>query len=171
MQKLSDALNICLIQIHTLVDNLTKRNFPQSSREISEVRRSRKSFPFVKFRCAESSSQYGEHFLSSSAAAFVIVGDLYFFVLISSRISPECDRIPSSFQLCKQFGLEAERHLLRCLFSSIDFADSHSKNSLQAKLLTSELSSLLNKSTFVSNLCFAVEHPLPKQKVSRHWNS
>lgn len=37
MQKLSDALNICLIQIHTLVDNLSKRNFPQSSREISEV--------------------------------------------------------------------------------------------------------------------------------------
>lgn len=37
MLKLSDALNICLIQIHTLVDNITKRNFPQSSREISEV--------------------------------------------------------------------------------------------------------------------------------------
>lgn len=35
--KLSDALNICLIQIHILVDNLSKRNFPQSSREISEV--------------------------------------------------------------------------------------------------------------------------------------
>lgn len=69
-------------------------------------------------------------------------------------------------QLCKQFGLEAERHLLRCLFSSIDFSDAHSKNSLQAKLLTSELSSLLNKSTFVSNLCFAIEHPLPQQKVS-----
>jgi CCR4-NOT transcription complex subunit 1 len=62
--------------------------------------------------------------------------------------------------------LEAERHLLRCLFSAIDFGDAHSKNSLQAKLLISELSSLLNKSTFVSSLCFAIESPLPQQKVS-----
>ena len=68
------------------------------------------------------------------------------------------------FQLCKQFGSEAERHLLRCLFSSIDFGDAiqSSKNSLQAKLLSSELSSLLlNKSSFVSSICFAVDHPLP----------
>lgn len=72
-----------------------------------------------------------------------------------------------SLQLCKQFGLEAERHLLRCLFSSIDFSDAHSaKASLQAKLLSSELSSLLNKSSFVSSLCFALENLLPQQKVS-----
>ncbi|CAO1323562.1 unnamed protein product [Diamesa serratosioi] len=102
-----DSLTFTLTQISYLVFNLNKKNFQQSSREISE--------------------------------------------------------------LCKQFGLEAERHLLRCLFSSIDFADSQNsyKNSLQAKLLSSELSSILNRSSFVSSLCFALENPFAQQKTLR----
>lgn len=69
-------------------------------------------------------------------------------------------------QLVKQFGLEADRHLLRCLFSSVDFADATqvAKNSLQAKLLSTELTSLLNKSSLISNICFAVDNCLAQQK-------
>lgn len=71
-------------------------------------------------------------------------------------------------QFVKQFGLEADRHFLRCLFSSIDFGDALqvSKNSLHAKLLSTELTSLLNKSSLISNLCFAVDNCFTSQKVS-----
>jgi hypothetical protein len=59
---------------------------------------------------------------------------------------------------------------LRCLFSSIDFGDAHTvkNNSLQAKLLSSELSSILNKTSFVSSICFAIENPFHYQKVSHN---
>lgn len=72
------------------------------------------------------------------------------------------------FQLVKPFGLEADRHLLRCLFSNIDFGDSIqvSKNSLHAKLLTQELTAQLNKSSLITNICFAIDNCFPYQKVS-----
>jgi hypothetical protein len=54
------------------------------------------------------------------------------------------------------------------LFSSIDFGDAHTvkNNSLQAKLLSSELSSIFNKTSFVSSICFAIENPFQYQKVN-----
>lgn len=75
---------------------------------------------------------------------------------------------PISLQLVKPFGLEADRHLLRCLFSHIDFSDAiqASKNSLQAKLLSQELTALLNKSSLITNICFAIDKSLSCQKVN-----
>uniref|UniRef100_A0A182JXB0 CHK kinase-like domain-containing protein n=1 Tax=Anopheles christyi TaxID=43041 RepID=A0A182JXB0_9DIPT len=70
-------------------------------------------------------------------------------------------------QLVKDFGLEADRHLLRCLFSSIDFGDathSASRGYCQARLLATELASLTNKPQLVANVCFAVDNPFPQQK-------
>lgn len=72
-------------------------------------------------------------------------------------------------QLVKPFGLEADRHLLRCLFSSIDFSDANSqtaKHSQQAKLLNQELNAVLNKSSLITNICFAIDNCFPHQKVS-----
>lgn len=72
-------------------------------------------------------------------------------------------------QLIKPFGLEADRHLLRSLFSHIDFADAlnASKNSVHAKLLTIELNAQLNKSALLTNICFAVDKCFAQQKVSQ----
>lgn len=108
-------------------------------------------------------------------------------------------------QFVKDFGLEADRHLLRCLFSAVDFSSSsaggtggdattpgHSRSnsnssstttstsnnnnnnnnqssgplSLQARLLSTELVGLLTKPQLVGNVCFAVDNPLPHQRVS-----
>lgn len=71
-------------------------------------------------------------------------------------------------KLVKPFGLEADRHLLRCLFSSIDFNDANqtARHSLQAKLLNQELNAVLNKSSLITNICFAVDNCFPQQKVS-----
>lgn len=71
-------------------------------------------------------------------------------------------------QLVKPFGLEADRHLLRCLFSSIDFSDANqtAKHSLQAKLLNQELNAVLNKSSLITNICFAIDNCFAHQKVS-----
>lgn len=70
-------------------------------------------------------------------------------------------------KLVKPFGLEADRHLLRCLFSSIDFGDciNASKSSLQAKLLSQELKALLNRSSLITNICFAIDNCFSYQKV------
>lgn len=70
-------------------------------------------------------------------------------------------------QLVKPFGLEADRHLLRCLFSTIDFSDASqaAKNSLQSKLLSQELNNLLNKSSLISSICFAIDNSFNTQKV------
>lgn len=69
----------------------------------------------------------------------------------------------------KPFGLEAERHLLRCLFVHVDFSDAlnTSKNSLHAKLLGTELVAQLNKSSLLTNICFAVDKCYGQQKVRR----
>lgn len=77
--------------------------------------------------------------------------------------------LPTLEQLVKPFGLEAERHLLRCLFSHIDFGDAANaaKNSLQAALLTTELTVQLNKSALLTNICYAVENCFYQQKVER----
>lgn len=76
--------------------------------------------------------------------------------------------VHNHIQLVKPFGLEADRHLLRCLFSSIDFSDPSqtAKQSLQAKLLNQELNAVLNKSSLITNICFAIDNCFAQQKVS-----
>ncbi|XP_031617580.1 CCR4-NOT transcription complex subunit 1-like [Contarinia nasturtii] len=70
--------------------------------------------------------------------------------------------------LVKPFGLEADRHLLRCLFSSVDFTEANNqtaKKSLQARLLKQELNTVLSKSSLITNICFAIDNCFIKQKT------
>lgn len=67
-------------------------------------------------------------------------------------------------------GLEADRHLLRCLFSHIDFSAEGSKISSnkdfhQIQLLVQECVALLTKPALISNLCYALDNPLHHQKT------
>ncbi|XP_064466564.1 CCR4-NOT transcription complex subunit 1-like isoform X2 [Ornithodoros turicata] len=67
-------------------------------------------------------------------------------------------------------GLEAERHLLRCLFSHVDFSGdgkSSGKDFHQTQYLIHEFASVVSKPNFVSILCFAIENPLHHQKSLR----
>ncbi|XP_077542745.1 CCR4-NOT transcription complex subunit 1 isoform X6 [Haemaphysalis longicornis] len=67
-------------------------------------------------------------------------------------------------------GFEAERHLLRCLFSHVDFSGdgkSSGKDFHQTQYLIQEFSSTLAKPNFVSIVCFAIENPLHHQKSLR----
>uniref|UniRef100_A0A131YE57 CCR4-NOT transcription complex subunit 1 n=1 Tax=Rhipicephalus appendiculatus TaxID=34631 RepID=A0A131YE57_RHIAP len=67
-------------------------------------------------------------------------------------------------------GFEAERHLLRCLFSHVDFSGdgkSSGKDFHQTQYLIQEFSSVLSKPNFVSTVCFAIENPLHHQKSLR----
>lgn len=76
------------------------------------------------------------------------------------------NRLFCSFQLVQQFGLEADRHYLRCLFSSIDFGDIQAaKSSSQAKLLSNELTALLDKPYLISNICYAFDNQINDPKV------
>jgi len=73
-------------------------------------------------------------------------------------------------QLVTSHGLEADRHLLRCLFSHIDFSAEGSKTSSskdfhQIQLLVQECVALLTKPALISNLCYALDNPLHHQKV------
>jgi len=73
-------------------------------------------------------------------------------------------------QLVQCGGLEADRHLFRCLISCVDFSkgelsDSSAKDYFQTKLLKQECNSLLSKPSFISTLCFAIDNPLHHQKV------
>ncbi|XP_012340948.1 CCR4-NOT transcription complex subunit 1 isoform X3 [Apis florea] len=67
-------------------------------------------------------------------------------------------------------GLEADRHLLRSLLSCIDFStgeppESSAKDYFQVQLLKQECTNLLSKPSFISNLCFAIDHPFHQQKT------
>ncbi|XP_066592088.1 CCR4-NOT transcription complex subunit 1 isoform X2 [Prorops nasuta] len=67
-------------------------------------------------------------------------------------------------------GLEADRHLLRCLLSNIDFStgkppETTAKDYFQVQLLKQEYTNLLSKPSFISNLCFAIDQPLHQQKT------
>ncbi|KAL0280391.1 UNVERIFIED_CONTAM: hypothetical protein PYX00_001693 [Menopon gallinae] len=69
-------------------------------------------------------------------------------------------------------GLEADRHLLRCLFSHIDLtlegtkkSNGNSKDCLQIQLLIQECANLLSKPTLISHFCHAVDNPLHHQKT------
>ncbi|XP_073847856.1 CCR4-NOT transcription complex subunit 1 isoform X2 [Musca autumnalis] len=83
-------------------------------------------------------------------------------------------------KLIEEFGLEADRHCLRCLFASISFNDpaltstnSPSTSSLSnvqqqqlllAKLLQIQLELQLNKAAHISNICFAIDSCWIQQK-------
>lgn len=76
-------------------------------------------------------------------------------------------------QFVKDFGVEADRHLLRALFSAIDFssdappnpAQAQTQNGLLIRLLSEELTGLLTKPQLVGNVCYAVDNLLPQQKT------
>lgn len=74
------------------------------------------------------------------------------------------------FQLVQGKGLEADRHLLRCLLSSVDFSteeppEPSAKDYYQVEFLRQEITALLNKPSLISNICFAFDCPLLQQKV------
>lgn len=67
-------------------------------------------------------------------------------------------------------GLEADRHLLRCLLSYVNFStgeppEPSAKDYYQAQLLNQECTNLLSKPSLISNLCYAIDHPLQQQKT------
>ena len=73
-------------------------------------------------------------------------------------------------QLVRWKGLEADRHLLRCLLSHIDFStaeppEPNSKEYYQVQLLKQECRNLLCKPSFISNLCFAIDYPFQRKNV------
>lgn len=106
--------------------------------------------------------------MTTAAAA----GNPGFTVLIRGHLPPV--RFGSRTQFVKDFGVEADRHLLRALFSAIDFssdappnpAQAQTQNGLLIRLLSEELIGLLTKPQLVGNVCYAVDNLLPQQKVS-----
>lgn len=75
-------------------------------------------------------------------------------------------------QFVKDFGVEADRHLLRALFSAVDFssdapnqAQGQTQNALVIRLLSAELTGALTKPQLVGNVCYAVDNLLPQQKT------
>ncbi|XP_054715343.1 LOW QUALITY PROTEIN: CCR4-NOT transcription complex subunit 1-like [Uloborus diversus] len=73
-------------------------------------------------------------------------------------------------RLVSHHGLEAERHLLRCLFSHVDFSGdgkSSGKDFHQTQFLIQECAAILNKPNFVSTFCYAIDCPLQQQKSLR----
>uniref|UniRef100_A0A3B3Y956 CCR4-NOT transcription complex subunit 1 n=1 Tax=Poecilia mexicana TaxID=48701 RepID=A0A3B3Y956_9TELE len=71
--------------------------------------------------------------------------------------------------IVNRHGPEADRHLLRCLFSHVDFSGdgkSSGKDFHQTQFLIQECVSLISKPNFISTLCYAIDNPLHYQKVS-----
>ncbi|XP_023027069.1 CCR4-NOT transcription complex subunit 1 isoform X2 [Leptinotarsa decemlineata] len=71
-------------------------------------------------------------------------------------------------KLVSLHGLEADRHLLQCLFSSVDFSESTSKISApspQNQALLEQCSSLLNKPSLLTAVCYITDNPLINHKV------
>ncbi|XP_040017502.1 CCR4-NOT transcription complex subunit 1 isoform X4 [Gasterosteus aculeatus] len=69
--------------------------------------------------------------------------------------------------IVNRHGPEADRHLLRCLFSHVDFSGdgkSSGKDFHQTQFLIQECVSLISKPNFIATLCYAVDHPLHYQK-------
>ncbi|KAG5879168.1 hypothetical protein JTB14_029970 [Gonioctena quinquepunctata] len=71
-------------------------------------------------------------------------------------------------KLVSLHGLEADRHLLQCLFSSVDFSESTSKISApspQNQALLEQCSSLLNKPSLLTAVCYITDNPLINHKT------
>uniref|UniRef100_A0AAQ5X6M0 CCR4-NOT transcription complex subunit 1 n=1 Tax=Amphiprion ocellaris TaxID=80972 RepID=A0AAQ5X6M0_AMPOC len=70
--------------------------------------------------------------------------------------------------IVNRHGPEADRHLLRCLFSHVDFSGdgkSSGKDFHQTQFLIQECVSLISKPNFISTLCYAIDNPLHYQKL------
>ncbi|GFS04482.1 CCR4-NOT transcription complex subunit 1, partial [Elysia marginata] len=75
--------------------------------------------------------------------------------------------------LVNQHKAEADRHLFRCLFSHIDFngdGKNTGKDAYQIQFLSQEFGFLLNKSNFVSILCYSIDNPLQQQNFNYTYN-
>lgn len=71
-------------------------------------------------------------------------------------------------KLVSLHGLEADRHLLQCLFSSVDFSEPTAKistPSLQNQALLEQCSSLLNKPSLFTSLCYITDNSLVNHKT------
>ncbi|XP_061334483.1 CCR4-NOT transcription complex subunit 1-like isoform X13 [Pezoporus flaviventris] len=69
--------------------------------------------------------------------------------------------------IVNRHGPEADRHLLRCLFSHVDFSGdgkSSGKDFHQTQFLIQECLLLVTKPNFISTLSYAVDNPLHYQK-------
>uniref|UniRef100_A0A8C5QAP2 CCR4-NOT transcription complex subunit 1 n=1 Tax=Leptobrachium leishanense TaxID=445787 RepID=A0A8C5QAP2_9ANUR len=69
--------------------------------------------------------------------------------------------------IVNRHGPEADRHLLRCLFSHVDFSGdgkSSGKDFHQTQFLIQECTSLVTKPNFISTLSYAIDNPLHYQK-------
>ncbi|XP_018116117.1 CCR4-NOT transcription complex subunit 1 isoform X2 [Xenopus laevis] len=69
--------------------------------------------------------------------------------------------------IVNRHGPEADRHLLRCLFSHVDFSGdgkSSGKDFHQTQFLIQECASLITKPNFISTLSHAIDNPLHYQK-------
>ncbi|XP_058500726.1 CCR4-NOT transcription complex subunit 1 isoform X2 [Solea solea] len=67
--------------------------------------------------------------------------------------------------IVNRHGPEADRHLLRCLFSHVDFSgDGKSSGKDFHQFLIQECVSLISKPNFISTLCYAIDNPLHYQK-------
>ncbi|TDH09182.1 hypothetical protein EPR50_G00083980 [Perca flavescens] len=67
--------------------------------------------------------------------------------------------------IVNRHGPEADRHLLRCLFSHVDFSgDGKSSGKDFHQFLIQECVSLISKPNFIATLCYAVDNPLHYQK-------
>ena len=72
------------------------------------------------------------------------------------------------FKLIEKQGFEAERHLYRCLFSSIDFNTDNKttgKDYHQTQYFKECFVALLSKPHFISTINFSIENPLQFQEV------
>lgn len=66
------------------------------------------------------------------------------------------------------YGFEADKHLFRCLVSSVDFTlegRNSGKDGQQLQLLIQEANSLVTKPNFVSTLCYAFEKQDSKVRI------
>lgn len=71
------------------------------------------------------------------------------------------------YKLVDLHGLEADRHLLQCLFSSVDFSETSSKISAATahnQVLLDYSSTLLNKPALITSVCYITDNPLNNQK-------
>ncbi|XP_033929608.1 CCR4-NOT transcription complex subunit 1-like isoform X11 [Melopsittacus undulatus] len=69
--------------------------------------------------------------------------------------------------IVNRHGPEADRHLLRCLFSHVDFSGdgkSSGKDYHQTQFLIQECVLLITKPNFISTLSYAIDNPLHYQK-------
>lgn len=91
-----DSLSLALSQISYLVDNLTKKNYRASQQEIQHV----------------SDSKNIKHISSVNR----------YLILYLCKVSTCTDVSLVLSQIVNRHGPEADRHLLRCLFSHVDFS-------------------------------------------------